>query len=217
LELREYLTTLAEQLSSELRPILSISEVTNNSDLLGKYTEAALRNLVHRVVQPMRICTGAIVDYPLPLQLKQRDIIIWAPCPIPAIFETQGFGLVPRSSAFGVIEVKKSNYSAAVDEQLEEFSASVNSAVAEPRGAMADFGKNYGIGVVCMLTATPSSRLQKLIDDKRAVAMFDVTGGPPAVRTKDVLTLANFLFFIAWRYHMQMGLPNYPQVVTGDT
>lgn len=211
MELSEYLAMYAEQLSNELRPILSIKEVTNNSDLLGMYTEAALRNLVHRVVQPMRICTGAILDYPLPETLKQRDIIIWAPFPVPAIFETQGFGLVPRSSAFGLIEVKRSNYSS-VAEELEEFSAGANSSTAEPRGAVADYGKNYGMGVVSVLTGAPSGRLQKLLDEKKAVAIFDLTGERPAVRTKDVLTLVNFLFFIAWRYHMQMGLPSYPQV-----
>jgi hypothetical protein len=35
MELHEYLTMLAEQLSHELRPILSIRVVTNNSDLFA--------------------------------------------------------------------------------------------------------------------------------------------------------------------------------------
>jgi len=45
--------------------------------------------------------------------------VIWAPFPAPAIFDVEDFGIVPRSSAFGVMEVKKSNY-ARTDKELEE-------------------------------------------------------------------------------------------------
>src|SRR5262245_2674156 len=101
MEVKQYLDTVAAQLVNELNPILEIKAVTKNTDLLGKYTEAALRSLVHRIVQPMRLSTGAVLDYPLPIPLRQLDMIIWAPFPAPALFEVEGFGLVPKSSAFG--------------------------------------------------------------------------------------------------------------------
>jgi len=95
MELHEYLGSFAAQLIDELRPILEIKGVTANTDLLGKYTEAAVRNLVRRIVYPMRLSTGAVLDYPMPIPLRQIDIIVWAPFPAPALFDVQGFGLVP--------------------------------------------------------------------------------------------------------------------------
>lgn len=213
MELGEYLKMLAEQLANELRPILRIKQVTDNSELLGAFTEAAVRNLALRVVHPMRICQGAILDHPMPDTLKQIDIIIWAPCPVPAVFETQGFGLVPRGSAFGVLEVKRSNY-AGVDAELEQFATSAVNLVADRAGGMGDFGTTLGMGVVCMLTSRPSARLQTLIKEKKAVAIFDTTGPEPIIRTPDVLALTNFLYYVSWRYHMQKGLPGYVQVLT---
>ena len=70
----------------------------------------------------MHVSTGAVLDYPMPEVLHQRDVIIWAPFPAPAIFEVEGFALVPRSSAFGVLEIKRSNYNDAVPD-IEEFLA----------------------------------------------------------------------------------------------
>jgi hypothetical protein len=104
MELKEYLGMIAEQLVNELRPILNVKGVTSNPDLLGRYAEAAVRNLVRRVVHPMRVSAGAVLDYPVAVLLRQIDLIIWAPFPAPAVFDVEGFGLVPRSSAFGVIE-----------------------------------------------------------------------------------------------------------------
>src|SRR5438105_7222697 len=177
MELREYLGTVAAQLVNELNPILEIRGVTANTDLLGKYTEAAVRSLVHRIVRPMRASTGAVLDYPVPIPLRQIDIIIWAPFPAPALFDVEGFGLVPKSSAFGVIEVKRSNYSG-VDKQLEDFLADVDARkiVAEPGGSSADYGRSPGIGIICVLEDEPSARLQSLIDEDKAVAIFERAG-----------------------------------------
>ena len=76
MELRQYLDTVAAQLVNELRPILEIKGVTANTDLLGKYTEASVRNLVNRIVHPMRVATGAVLDHPVPVPLRQIDLII---------------------------------------------------------------------------------------------------------------------------------------------
>jgi hypothetical protein len=173
MDLPDYLGAVASQLVSELTPILAIKGVTTNTDLLGKYTEASVRSLVNRIVHPMHVSTGAVLDHPIPVPLRQIDLIVWAPFPAPAIFEVGGFALVPKSSAFGVIEVKRSNYSG-VEESLESFLADVQSRkiVAGPSGPMADYTATPGLGLVSVLETPPSTRLQALIDQRTVVAIF---------------------------------------------
>jgi len=93
MEIEQYLRGLAEQLVHELEPTESLKQFTENSKLLGDYAEAAIRRLIRRVVHPMHVSTGAVLDYPIPEVLHQRDVIIWAPFPAPAIFEVEGFAL----------------------------------------------------------------------------------------------------------------------------
>jgi hypothetical protein len=120
------------------------------------------------------------------------------------LFDVEGFGLVPKSSAFGVIEVKRSNYSD-VDERLEGFFADVNARkiVAEPGGAVADYRKSPGIGIICVVDTKPSSRLQALIDTQRVVAIFERDRDTTKLRSNDVLILVNFLHYVTWRYRVQ--------------
>lgn len=215
MEPREYLGTVAAQLVNELKPILKIKEVTANTDLLGKYTEASVRNLVNRIVYPMRVATGAVLDHPIPDPLRQIDLIIWAPFPAPALFDVEGFGLVPKSSAFGVIEVKRSNYSN-VEDQLESFLADVDARkiVADPVGPFRDGSKRPGLGVICVLEGQPSRRLQALLEAKSVVAIFEKIDDTAQVRTRDVLVLVNFLHFVTWRYRAQGSGPSFPQLNT---
>lgn len=215
MELAQYLGAVAEQLVNELRPILAIRGVTENSDLLGKYTEATVRRLVHQIVHPMRVCTGAVLDHPIPVPLRQIDLIIWAPFPAPALFDVEGFGLVPKSSAFGVIEVKRTNYSG-VEDALDSFFGDVDAKriVAEPGGSIADYRASPGIGVVSLLEAKPSSRLQAHINSRRVVAIFERTGRTTKLRARDVLVLVNFLHYVTWRYRVQSSGPTFPQLNT---
>src|SRR5689334_16582136 len=119
----EYLRAFAEELVHDLRPTVRVKQLTENPALLGHYAEAAIRRLIRRVVHPMHVSTGAVLDFPLPSVLSQRDVMIWAPFPAPSIFEVEGFALVPRTSVFGLLEIKRSNYSE-VDTQLEDFLSS---------------------------------------------------------------------------------------------
>ena len=215
MELPDYLSTVASQLVNELTPILSIKGVTTNPDLLGKYTEASVRNLVTRIVGPMRVCTGAVLDYPIPIPLRQIDLIIWAPFPAPAIFEVEGFGLVPKSSAFGVIEVKRSNYSG-VEDSIEAFLADAESRkiVANPVSTAEDLHPIAALAVISVLEAPLSSRLQKLAEEKKLVAIFEATSAGTVVRARDVLNLVNFLHFVTWRYRIHTSSGSYPQLNT---
>jgi len=66
MEIEQYLRGLAEQLVHELEPTESLKQFTENSKLLGDYAEAAIRRLIRRVVHPMHVSTGAVLDYPMP-------------------------------------------------------------------------------------------------------------------------------------------------------
>jgi hypothetical protein len=166
----------------------------------------------------MRVSTGAVLDYPLPILLRQIDIIIWAPFPAPALFDVEGFGLVPKSSAFGVIEVKKSNNSSAVEDHLESFLADVEARkiVAEsgPGSPLQDYQGTPGIGVISVLESSPSSRLRSLLEKDKVVAIFEKDGDTTKVRSRDVLVLVNFLHYVTRRYRVQGSQPGYPQIVT---
>ena len=137
LTVEEYLSGIAQQIVHELEPILKVKEVTINSALLGSYTEAAVRRLIQRVVAPMHVSTGAVIDYPMPDQLRQIDVIVCEPFPAPAVFEGGEFALVPRSSAFGIMEIKRSNYSD-IDHELEEFATDAPKIAATPHPDVGD-------------------------------------------------------------------------------
>jgi hypothetical protein len=214
----EYLSGIATQLVHELEPILKVKEVTRNSELLGAYTEAAVRRLVARVVQPMRVSTGAIIDFPMPGALNQLDAIVWAPFPAPGIFEVDAFALVPRGSAFGLLEIKRSNYTD-VESKLERFAELAPTLAASPHPKVGD-GRHPGLGVICVLEGPASARLQALLDKDHVVAIFAkeaAESDTAIVRAADVLKLVNFLHFICWRHRMQGVQSDYPQLVVPRT
>ena len=175
-----------------------------------------MRRLTTRIVAPMRVSTGAVLDYPKPQKLRQLDVILWAPFPAPGIFEIDNFALVPRSSAFGLMEIKRSNYTNA-DKQLEHFSKVVSSLAAERNRDIGGDGRHAGLGIVCVLEGSVSARLGKLITEKKAIAIFEKEtpdSVAASVRAKDVLRLVNFLHFVGWRYRMHSTQPGYPQLKT---
>jgi hypothetical protein len=215
MDIGAYLDTVATQLVNELQPILAIKGVAANTELLVNYTEAAIQGLVHRIVHPMRVCTGAVLDHPLPVQLRQIDIIVWAPFPAPALFDVNGFGLVPRSSAFGVIEVKHSNYRG-IEGRLEGFFADVEARriVSDPGAAFLEQTIFPGLGAICVLDKKPSAKLNAWISAERVIAIFEKTKHGADLRTRDVLVLVNFLHRVTWRYRVQGSAPSPPQLRT---
>jgi hypothetical protein len=202
MSVEKYLSeVIAKSLATELEQILTLKEVTRNTDLLGTYTEAAVRRLCRRVVHPLRVSEGAIIDYPMPKKLKQIDLIVWAPFPAPSVFEIDDFGLVPRSSAFGAMEIKRSNYSG-VEKELEEFAKTAP-------GLIADGEKRPlpgVIGVICVLEKKRSERLEKLLKDGSAIALFERGSSKVSLRPKDILRLINFLHRVVRFYHREASL-----------
>ena len=58
----QFLNELAEQLIHELRPNQSIKKLADNTDIIGAYAEATLRQFVARIVAPLRVSTGAVIS-----------------------------------------------------------------------------------------------------------------------------------------------------------
>ncbi|MGE5295718.1 MAG: hypothetical protein ACM3VT_12895 [Solirubrobacterales bacterium] len=109
----QFLECFATPLVEELRAIEGLKKFTTNSDVIGAHAEAVVRRLVRRVVEPLRVSTGAVISPELcvkPNEVPQLDTIIWLPCPAPALFEVGEFGLVPRGSSMAVMEIKRSAY-----------------------------------------------------------------------------------------------------------
>jgi hypothetical protein len=213
---QEHVDRYAERFADELQPILHIDGITENTDLLGAYTEAALRNLIRRGYQPLQVCRGGVLDYPQE-RLAQTDIIIWSPHPAPPIFNIEGFGLVPRSSVFGILEVKKSNYSG-VDIELGKFVSDIDKMREEAdAGGMPSNFPTRALGVVAALKKKPSRRLSQLMDKKKAVAIFDLRAGQrKKVRVNDVVVLINFLYTVMWGAWKAHALEKPPLLITKD-
>lgn len=111
---KEFIEKITEQMGHMLQPSSSIKEFTTNPDITGAYAEACLRQFVSNVVAPLRVCTGGVISEQLcskPKEVPQVDTVIWSPSPAPAIFTAGNFGLVPRGSVFGILEIKRSVYS----------------------------------------------------------------------------------------------------------
>jgi hypothetical protein len=152
----DFLRMLAPHIVAELRPPSELQKFTRNTAVVGAYVEAAVRWLIQRHVFPLRVASGAVIDQentPGDPCLPQIDTIIWAPSPVPAVFQVGDFALIPRSSAFGVLEIKSSAYDPCkLDKRLEaDF---IQKVTADPLSQ----GKNQsidefvsGLGVICLL------------------------------------------------------------------
>ena len=72
----------------------------------------------------MRVSTGGVIDQDqIPgANIPQLDTIAWIPGPVAAIFEVGDFGLVPRSSCLGFLEIKSSAYGKTAD-KLDEWTS----------------------------------------------------------------------------------------------
>jgi hypothetical protein len=202
----EYLSkVIAEPLTHELQLILNMKEVTEDTDLLGGYTEALVRRLSRRVVYPLlRVSSGSVIDYPLPDLLPQIDVILWAPYPAPSVYEVDDFGLVPRSSAFGVVEIKRSNYSG-VDHELEDFIKKAPDLVYDGQEVHPQ-GHGMGIISVIEIEQKPSALLKALIDRNTVAAFFEKSPSGVSVRTDDVLRFINFLHRIKRSYQRSASM-----------
>jgi hypothetical protein len=207
----DFLRMLAPHIIAELRPPSELQKFTRNTAVVGSYVEAAVRELIRRQVFPLRVASGAVIDQaniPGDLHLPQIDTIIWAPSPAPAVFQVSDFALVPRSSAFGVLEIKSSAYDLAkLDKRLKtDF---IQKVTADPSPQeKAHVGEFIaGLGVICLRTKKQSQGLlAKMENANRVVVLFEEADDVIQPRARDIYRLVNFLGFVRLRGRLHEGL-----------
>jgi hypothetical protein len=199
----EHVQRVVDQIArDDLAQIDALKDWTTNPALLGALAEACVRRLISRVVYPLRVSSGTIVDYPVAENLPQIDAIVWAPFPAPAVFDVGDFAVVPRSSAFGAFEIKRTNY-ATVNAAGWYNPATWRARLIEAEATIGDTDE-ASLGVVCILDQAPSNSLQAQIDRHEVVAIFDARGPQAEVRPNDMALLINRLNYVKWRYYSRL-------------
>ncbi len=201
----EFLRGLAQQLSSELIPNLSIRKFTTNPAIIGAYAEATVRQFITRMVAPLRVSTGAVIDEKLcsnPAKVPQIDTMIWLPAPAPAIFCSGDFGLVPRGSCLGIMEIKRSVYSdvgkhmKSVLDRSDELVTNIPMADEDGEGEMFGVPRELhcAFGVVCLDEHKGSDHmLNELVEADRAGILLELVNGEVRPNAYSIHLMVNFL------------------------
>ncbi|MFC1706741.1 DUF6602 domain-containing protein [Planctomycetota bacterium] len=218
-----YFAAVAAQLCAEVAQNTAIRKFADNSDVIGAYAENTVRKLIDRIVSPFRVSTGAVVAPELcekPEEAVQMDVIVWNPCPLPALFEAGSFGLLPKRSVLATMEIKRTDY----DDGLNDIKR--RAACAD---ALVDIALPEGtedpvtfLGVVCIrenLSANGPNKLTNLVDDDKAVWLInrDRKTGDCTVNERGVLSLVNFLARVRRQGTLSQGVVtlNRPEVAFG--
>jgi hypothetical protein len=196
---QEFLHMLAERIVDDIQPPSGVWKMTHNTDVTGAYAEQAVRELVRRYVSPLRVSSGSVVDVSNePGEcVPQLDTIIWAPCPVAAIYERGDFAVVPRGSSFGVLEIKSSGSN--IDRIQEQISPEVVKHVTADTLSV-EGGFFPGLGVICVLGRDHFAAFEKL-PRGRVVALFHQNDGDGKLvpQTQDIYQLVNFLSNVGFR------------------
>lgn len=200
----KFLDLVATPLVEELKAIEALRRFTTNTDVIGAHAEAVVRRLVRRVVDPLRVSTGAVISEQLcaqPRSVPQLDTIIWQPCPAPALFEVGDFGVIPRGSSMAIIEIKRSAYpdvGAKLKQRLDP--ELVRKVVADdPPGWTPTTDTHLypdfpALGVVCLReTQRSDPDLDEIVQQGRCVVILEQSNGGVAPNTEAVYRLVNFL------------------------
>jgi hypothetical protein len=204
---RDFLLKVADQLAHDLVSNRAITEFTGNSDLKGSYAEQTVRDLVLRMVSPMKVSTGAIIYEGIcPGSVPQLDTIIWAPCPVPAIFESGHFALVPRDSAMAFLEIKRSMYPGA-GEKMAATLAREDELVLRYQFSGIESPPERSLGVVCLQErGQGDANLSKLAADDRAVVLLvEQADGTLKANPGAMYRLVNFLAGVRLRAKLMDG------------
>jgi hypothetical protein len=205
-----FLRRLAPHILADLKPPSGIKQFTHNSTLVGEYVEESVRKLVRGYLDPIRVCSGGVIDETQKpgAHVNQIDTIAWIPGPVPAVFEVGRFGLVPRSSSLGILEIKSSAYDVpelAVKTEREF----VNSITASPVSDEASLNTElFGRGVVALLLETQKSskKLVELRKSERVFVLFEENGDNCDAQENDIYGLVNFLSMLRRRASLREGL-----------
>jgi hypothetical protein len=208
----EYFYAVFHEFTREIAPNQTIKKFANNTEVIGAFAEGAVRRLVQRMVEPMRVSTGAVIGPDIclePTKVPQTDLIIWAPNPLPAIFEAGEFALVPQRSVVGAIEIKRSNYSG-VSEKLAAFTANnsltppilneVEILVPTEQGRL----RRSTLGVVCLRdTGKSDQKLDELIEQGAVACLMHGSDSTYEASTDGTILLLNFLSDLRRAYRLR--------------
>lgn len=193
----DYMDMYAEELVNELVPNSRIKKFLRNPDVIGAYAESTVIRFVKRMVDPLKVSTGAVISPELVATrnaIPQIDVIVWQPNPLPAIFTAGDFGLVPRRSVLGVLEVKRSTYSGigAKIKSILDKEDDLTTPIPLVREGKVLFSS---LGVVCVREKKESDTiLSELIKLRRVVVLSELDDDGTLTPMPDqVMTLVNFL------------------------
>ncbi|HHI5412121.1 TPA: DUF6602 domain-containing protein [Vibrio metoecus] len=212
--------TYTEQLVNSLTANSEITKFTNNPAVIGAYAESTVTELIRNFVAPYICSTGSLIGTAqIGENLKQLDLMIWSPTPLPAIFDSAGFALVPQQSVHGVIEIKRSAYSSVgknmkdtldwVEENVKGYrklkpevskfvqeGGNPNKLVGKLDHEIFDIDENHiALGVVCVKESRQKDKvLDSLIESGRAIVLQEIdVNGHIKVNTSHVLHLLEYL------------------------
>ncbi|MFB9143934.1 DUF6602 domain-containing protein, partial [Vibrio artabrorum] len=212
--------TYTEQLVNSLTANNEIIKFTSNPAVIGAYAESAVTELIRNFMTPHICSTGSLIGTAqVGEKLKQLDLMIWSPTPLPAIFDTAGFALVPQQSVHGVIEIKRSAYSSVgknmkdtldwVEKNVEGYrqlkpevlkfvqeGGDLNMLVGKLPHEVFDIDENHiALGIVCVKESKQKDKtLDSLIEAGRAVVLQEIdVNGKIKVNTSHVLHLLEYL------------------------
>lgn len=202
---KEYYDLVVEELIADLTANLRLKNFTKNSALIGSFAEESIRELIKKIVFPLRTSTGSVISKALIEQeedLPQIDCIIWNPTPFPALFSKGDFGLISYQCSLGIIEIKSSNYSgigAKIESVLSREDELVSSAISVTRNGgglkLIPDGDPKSLGIVCLYDSSKSDKkLAELIENKKVSVILEHSGDfdiKPSRR--GILNLVDFL------------------------
>ncbi len=185
-----YLKRYTDEMCHELQGVLRLKQWTKSPVIIGAHAEAVVRAFIDRVVAPLLRCyTGSVVweGRCLPEHnMPQLDVMLVGNAPLPNLFESGGFALVPRDGCHGVLEVKRSNYT----EARTKIKATKEGlgGVFGPLDRLYSSPPNRFLGVICV-----DERSQPSNDDDDTATL--IRHGPAGLESNPdgMLRLVNFL------------------------
>lgn len=212
---KKYFRALSGELTRNLNSITTIKKFADNSAILGAYCENVIQVWLQAFFKE-NISTGGIISpelYKDPKKVAQLDHIIWKPSPLPAIFTVNDFALVPSNSAFGIVEIKSSNYPKAVSaiEKVLLFSKNLkrepkaklqitndqgiplvnNKRARKAKALTIEIQFPVAFGVICILDNPISKKLNQLLENGEVFFLIEKKGNSYKPNSGQIFKLIN--------------------------
>jgi hypothetical protein len=203
-----YFETYFEHLGNNLKSVNDITKFTNNPDVIGQYAEMIVLDFLLKFISPLKATTGSVISpdsFNKKQMLPQVDLILWDSNPLPAIFDIQGFGLIPKNSVFGILEIKRTDYlSGLKDIQKRYANRHLLLPIHEIKNADGEetklsFEDNF-LAIICVSNQKNTEKSKPLIRTIREtnnktiyLTKFDKSANKVEINHKGILELVNFI------------------------